>query len=69
MTAAIHDIFAQNAAQFPDRTCVIETKSSQSPERVFTYRDINESSTQLAHHFIAHGAQVGDVVAIYAYRG
>ncbi|GJN86343.1 L-aminoadipate-semialdehyde dehydrogenase large subunit [Purpureocillium lilacinum] len=66
---AIHEIFASNAAQFPDRTCVVETRSSRGPERTFTYRQINESSNQLAHHFLANGCQVGDVVAIYAYRG
>ncbi len=53
----------------PDRTCVVETRSSRGPERTFTYRQINESSNQLAHHFLANGCQVGDVVAIYAYRG
>ncbi|KAL3953375.1 hypothetical protein ACCO45_013318 [Purpureocillium lilacinum] len=56
-------------AAFPDRTCVVETRSSRGPERTFTYRQINESSNQLAHHFLANGCQVGDVVAIYAYRG
>ncbi|KND94938.1 L-aminoadipate-semialdehyde dehydrogenase large subunit [Tolypocladium ophioglossoides CBS 100239] len=66
---AIHEIFASNAARSPDSTCVIETKSSRSAQRIFTYRQINESSNQLAHHFLAHGCQVGDVVAIYAYRG
>ncbi|KAM6521077.1 large subunit of alpha-aminoadipate reductase, variant 2 [Fusarium solani] len=66
---AIHEIFASNAKRVPDRTCVIETRSSQSPQRTFSYRQINESSNQLAHHFIAHGCNVGDVVMIYAYRG
>jgi non-ribosomal peptide synthetase component F len=69
-TAAIHEIFATNAKRFPNRECVIET--SQSPrtaQRTFTYRQINLSSNQLAHHFLAHGCKVGDVVMIYAYRG
>ncbi|KAG8406556.1 large subunit of alpha-aminoadipate reductase [Metarhizium acridum] len=66
---AIHDIFAANAKRVPNRQCVIETRSSRSPERVFTYRQINQASNQLAHHLIAHGCNVGDVVVIYAYRG
>ncbi|POR34804.1 L-aminoadipate-semialdehyde dehydrogenase [Tolypocladium paradoxum] len=66
---AIHEIFASNAARSPHRTCVIETRTSRSAQRIFTYRQINESSNQLAHHFLAHGCQVGDVVAIYAHRG
>lgn len=48
---------------------LIETQSSQRPERIFTYRQINQASNQLAHHLIAHGCNVGDVVVIYAYRG
>jgi L-2-aminoadipate reductase len=65
---AIHEIFAQNAASFPDEECVIVTKSvGQSIS--FTYREINESSNQLAHHLIDHGCEVGNVVMIYAYRG
>jgi L-2-aminoadipate reductase len=66
---AIHEIFADNAKKFPDRECVIETKSSQSNGRSFTYRQINESANQLAHHFLGHGCEVGDVVMIYAHRG
>ncbi len=66
---AIHEIFASNATQFPSRPCVIETKSPRHPERVFTYKQINEASNQLAHHFLAKGCERGDVVVIYAYRG
>ena len=68
-TTAIHEIFASNAKRFPDRPCVIETKSLRTAQRTFTYRQINESSNQLAYHFLAQGCQVGDVVMIYAYRG
>ncbi|KAK3938645.1 hypothetical protein QBC46DRAFT_161602 [Diplogelasinospora grovesii] len=65
----IHQIFAENAKTHPDRPCVIETKGPRNPERVFTYRQINESSNQLAHHFLANGCETGDVVMIYAHRG
>ncbi|KJR82106.1 L-aminoadipate-semialdehyde dehydrogenase [Sporothrix schenckii 1099-18] len=66
---AIHDIFAANAKKHPDRECVVETKSSQSNERSFTYRQINAAANRLAHHLLAHGCQIGDVAMIYAYRG
>ncbi|KAK5988278.1 L-2-aminoadipate reductase large subunit [Cladobotryum mycophilum] len=66
---AIHEIFASNAQKFPDRECVVETKSARTDARTFTYRQINESANQLAHHFLSHGCQVGDVAMIYAYRG
>ena len=66
---AIHDIFASNADKFPDRECVVETKSARINARSFSYRQINESSNQLANHLLAHDAKVGDVAVIYAYRG
>ncbi|KAF2859922.1 large subunit of alpha-aminoadipate reductase [Piedraia hortae CBS 480.64] len=66
---AIHEIFAANAAKFPERTCVVETASSSSLERVFSYRIINEASNILAHHLVRHGVQRGEVVVVYAHRG
>jgi non-ribosomal peptide synthetase component F len=66
---AIHEIFESNAQKFPDRLCVIETNSGSTSQRLFTYRQINEASNQLAHHLLAYGCALGDVVMIYAYRG
>lgn len=66
---AIHEIFAANAERHPERPCVVETPSARTPERLFTYKQINESSNQLAHHFLAHGCERGDVVMVYAHRG
>ena len=66
---AIHEIFAANAARHPDRECVIETASSETPRREFSYRCINESSNILAHHLVSNGVQRGEVVMVYAYRG
>lgn len=66
---AIHEIFASNAEKHPERLCVVETPSAKTPERAFTYKQINESSNQLAHHFVAHGCERGDVVMVYAHRG
>jgi L-aminoadipate-semialdehyde dehydrogenase len=66
---AIHEIFAANAAKHPDRSCVVETTSSTSPERNFTYRDINESSNIVAHHLVNNGVERGEVVMLYSHRG
>ncbi|KAF2235580.1 L-aminoadipate-semialdehyde dehydrogenase large subunit [Viridothelium virens] len=66
---AIHEIFASNAQDHPDAPCVVETKGPRTAQRIFTYQQINESSNQLAHYFLANACEVGDVVMIYAYRG
>ncbi|KAL9592049.1 MAG: hypothetical protein Q9179_007111, partial [Wetmoreana sp. 5 TL-2023] len=66
---AIHDIFAANAQEHPDRLCVVETQSSKTPRREFTYKQINRASNQLAHHLLENGIERGDFVMIYAHRG
>ncbi|KAI9762516.1 MAG: large subunit of alpha-aminoadipate reductase [Chaenotheca gracillima] len=66
---AIHDVFAENAQRHPERMCVIETASSSSPRREFTYKHINEASNIVAHHLVNKGIQRGDVVMVYAHRG
>lgn len=66
---AIQDRFADNASKFPDRLCVVETASRTTPQREFTYRQIDEASNVIAHHFLQHGIEKGEVVMIYAYRG
>jgi len=68
----IHDIFSANAKKHPDRECVIETPDIHDPnskKRVFTYKQIDEASNILAHHFVAKGIKRGDVIMVYAYRG
>ena len=66
---AIQDRFADNASKFPDRLCVVETASKTTPQREFTYRQIDEASNVIAHYFLQHGIEKGEVVMIYAYRG
>lgn len=66
---AIHDIFAANAEKHPEKLCVVETKSSNSSHREFTYKQINEASNILGHHLVQSGIQRGEVVMVYAYRG
>lgn len=65
---SIQDHFAKQAQANPDRTCVVETKSSESPERRFTYRQIYEAANILAHHLVDSGVKNGDVVMIWAHR-
>ena len=65
---AIHEIFARNARKHPDRLCVVETASNNSPRREFTYRHIFEASCQLAHKLVSSGVERGEVVMIYAHR-
>jgi L-aminoadipate-semialdehyde dehydrogenase len=65
----IHDIFAGNARKHPERACVVETATSKTPERNFTYKHIFEATCILAHHFVQSGIQRGDVVMIFAHRG
>ncbi|KAI9717054.1 MAG: putative NRPS-like protein biosynthetic cluster [Candelaria pacifica] len=66
---AIHDIFAENARRHPDRLCIVETASRTTPQRSFSYQQINEASNVLAHHLLQAGIEKGEVVMIYAYRG
>ncbi|KAJ5899697.1 hypothetical protein N7495_004441 [Penicillium taxi] len=66
---AIHEIFAANAEKHPEKLCVVETKSSNSTHREFTYKQISEASNILGHHLVQSGVQRGDVVMVYAYRG
>ncbi|KAF4126358.1 L-2-aminoadipate reductase [Geosmithia morbida] len=65
---SIQHHFSKQAQANPDRTCVVETKSSESPERRFTYRQIYEAANILAHHLVDSGVRNGDVVMIWAHR-
>lgn len=69
---AIQDIFMKNAAEFPDRTCVVETKlfmKQDSKTRTFTYKQINEASNIVGNYLKENGIKKGHIVMIYAYRG
>lgn len=65
---SIQQHFSANAQKHPDRVCVIETASSESPERSFTYKQIFEASNVLAHHLRDAGVTNGDVVMLWAHR-
>ena len=65
---AIQEIFAENARKHPERSCVIETATSSTPQRHFTYKQIFEASNTLAHYLTDAGITNGDVVMIWAHR-
>ena len=60
--------FSKVVKEHPDRICVVETKSSEAPERRFNYRQIFEASNVVAHYLHDAGIADGDVVMIWAYR-
>lgn len=69
---AIQDIFMRNALEFPERECVVETKSFMDPAsqtRTFTYQQINRASNIVGNYLNYNGIKKGDIVMIYAYRG
>lgn len=53
----------------PGKPCVVETRSGVSPERSFTYMQINQASNILGHLLVKIGTQRGDVVMIYSHQG
>ncbi|KAK3309855.1 uncharacterized protein B0T15DRAFT_16277 [Chaetomium strumarium] len=65
---SIQEHFRAQAEAHPDRTCVVETKSSTIPERRFTYRQIYEAANTLAWYLHNAGVTNGDVVMIWAHR-
>ncbi|KAH0542855.1 putative NRPS-like protein biosynthetic cluster [Glutinoglossum americanum] len=65
---SIQQHFSEAAKKHPDRVCVVETKSSEAPERRFTYKQIYEASNVLAHYLHDAGVTNGDVVMIWAHR-
>ncbi|KAI1100056.1 large subunit of L-aminoadipate-semialdehyde dehydrogenase [Jackrogersella minutella] len=65
---SIHERFRAQAEKHPDSICVLETKSSTTPERRFTYHQIYEASNTLAWYLHNAGTTNGDVVMIWAHR-
>jgi L-2-aminoadipate reductase len=65
---SIVEHFGRVAREHPDRICVVETESSQGPERSFTYKQIYEASNVLAHYLHDSGVTNGDVVMVWAHR-
>ena len=60
--------FSEVVKKHPDRICVVETKSSEAPERRFNYRQIFEASNVVAHYLHDAGITNGDVIMIWAHR-
>ncbi|KAG0361342.1 alpha-aminoadipate reductase [Gamsiella multidivaricata] len=76
---AIHDIFARNAKQFPERECVFESRDILSEDgsgrvvgqqkHIYTFGQLHLASNLVAHALVKGGIQPQDVVMVYAYRG
>lgn len=64
----IHRLFMRNAQQTPDKPCVVENVITSHKKRTFTYQQVNDASSVLAHSLILGGVHIGDVVVIYAHR-
>jgi amino acid adenylation domain-containing protein len=59
---ALHTAVAQHAQRAPRQLAV------RDPQEIWTYRELDTWSNQLANYLIAQGIQPQDVVAIYAHR-
>lgn len=65
---SIQEHFRASAEKYPDKICVIETKSSKTPERRFTYQQIYEAANTVAQYLHNAGVTNGDIVMIWAHR-
>lgn len=70
---SITSIFEDNARQFPDRRCLVESIASQgapaSQLRTVSYGELDRASNVVAHRLLAAGVQRQEVVTVYAHRG
>lgn len=75
---SITDIFSRNAAQHPQRRCIVESYMPSDPvaaiedpkqeTRTFSYKQVDEASNLLAHYLIKNGVEREDVVTVYSTR-
>lgn len=63
---AIHDIFAKNARNHPERVCIVE--DSETGSNLYTYEHIRSACCKLARYIVMNGVEREDVVVIYAHR-
>jgi amino acid adenylation domain-containing protein len=62
MTYLLHQLLERTAAHHPDRPAVMFKGES------LTYRELHETSSQLAHLLRRYGVEAGDRVGIYVHR-
>jgi len=60
--ACIHELFEEQARRSPEAVALVEDG------RKVTYRELNDSSTQLAHHLVRDGLAPGECVPIIMAR-
>src|SRR5215475_11699507 len=61
--AAIHDLFARQAAAAPDQPALVDDSGT------LTYRELDERSRALAAQLVGRGVRPGEIVAVQADRG
>ncbi|PKI85005.1 L-2-aminoadipate reductase [Malassezia vespertilionis] len=74
---SITSIFEQNAKAFPERRCLVESRSEYaaslappaSSVRTVSYGELDRASNVVAHRLLQAGVQREEVVTVYAYRG
>ncbi|WP_234737002.1 non-ribosomal peptide synthetase [Tellurirhabdus bombi] len=54
----VHQLIAQTAARYPDKTALVFKDKSMS------YQELNTRANQLAHYLLAEGVEVGDVIGL-----
>jgi amino acid adenylation domain-containing protein len=59
---AIHELFSERSLIIPEKAAVIDSRDT------WTYRELDQRSSQLADYLAANGIRPHDVVAIYAHR-
>lgn len=65
---AITDVFSQNARQWPDRPCVVQSLPDSLQKVIYSYGAIRNASNILAHYLLKGGIQREEVVMVYAHR-
>ncbi len=61
-TGAVHTRFSQQAQRSPEHVAIL------SRQEIWTYKELDSRSNQLANCLLANGIQSEDVVAIYGHR-
>jgi amino acid adenylation domain-containing protein len=59
---AIHELFSRQARITPEKMAVIDADDT------WTYRELDERSSQMANYLLANGIRPKDILAVYAHR-
>ena len=59
---AVHELIARNAQSWPEKVAV------EDPFGIWSYKELNDRSNQLANYLVAQGIKGEDIVAVYGQR-